>query len=241
MMSRQLTKQWGQACRIWILLGAIPACLMPPATVVQRAEAKKAAADPAPVKNAGDVPAPSKPTGVLISDGTTTTVMNLHPGGGWFIFNDGSAGGSMTPPSTGDFASALKGGAVHTAGRGFTDWGGGIGFNFQGAEALTPIDASDFTGITFKASGSTPMHVGLATKATMPEFNQCKKCYDHFAADIALSSTPKVYTFTWAELRPAGWGSPKPVFDPKTVVGLNFTSKGAIPWDFTIDDLKFTQ
>ena len=41
--------------------------------------------------------------------------------------------------------------------------------------------------------------------------------------------------------RPAGWGSPKAPFDPKTVVGLNFTSKGGIPWDFTIDDLKFTQ
>jgi hypothetical protein len=226
---------------IWILLAAASGCLMPPAPVVESARASKAAAG-APAKNAGDVPAPSKPTGVLISDGTTPTVMNLHPGGGWFVFNDKSAGGVMTPPTTGDFASALAAGAIHTTGKGFTDWGGGIGFNFQGAEALTPIDASDFTGITFKAWGSSPMHIGLATQMTMPEFNQCKKCYDHFAADIVdLTSTPKVYTFTWAQLRPAGWGSPKPVFDPKTVVGLNFTSKGGIPWDFWIDDLKFTQ
>jgi len=230
--------------RSWILVTALTGCLMPPASVVQsaRANSTAVAADNTSAKNYGDVPAPSKPTGVLISDGTVPTVMNLHPGGGWFIFNDHSASGSMTPPTNGDFPSALQGGAIHTAGKGFTDWGGGIGFNFQGAEALTPIDASDFTGITFKAWGSTPMHVGLATKATMPEFNQCKKCYDHFAVDILdLSSTPKVYTFTWAQLRPAGWGSPKPVFDPKTVVGLNFTSKGAISWDFTIDDLKFTQ
>jgi hypothetical protein len=228
---------------VWILVTAATSCLMPPASVVQSVQASStSAADTAPAKNAGDVPAPAKPTGVLISDGTGTTVMNLHPGGGWFIFHDPSTSGTMTPPSTGDFATALQAGGVHTTGKGYTDWGGGIGFNFQGAEALTPIDASDFTGITFKAWGSTPMHVGLATKATMPEFNQCKKCYDHFATDILdLSSTPKIYTFKWAELRPAGWGSPRPVFDPKTIVGLNFTSKGAIPWDFTIDDLKFLQ
>jgi hypothetical protein len=242
-MSTDSTAQIGKVVPTWIVVMLAAGCLMPPASVVQSAQASSTtASSEAPAKNYGDVPAPSKPTGVLISDGTQPTVMNLHPGGGWFIFNDHSSTGTMTPPTTGDFASALTGGAIHTTGKGFTDWGGGIGFNFQGAEALTPIDASDFTGITFRAWGSSPMHVGLATKATMPEFNQCKKCYDHFATDITdLTSTPKVYTFTWTQLRPAGWGSPKAVFDPKTVVGLNFTSKGAVSWDFTIDDLKFTQ
>jgi hypothetical protein len=240
-MSAETKGQLGKVHPLWILAMAIPGCLMPPASVVQSAHSSSTATDAAPAKSVGDVPAPAKPTGVLISDGTVATVMNLHPGGGWFTFNDHTPNGTMTPASTGDFASAMTGGVIHTTGRGFTDWGGGIGFNFQGAEALTPIDASDFSGITFKAWGSTPMHVGLATKATMPEFNQCKKCYDHFAVDIDLNSTPKVYTFTWAQLRPAGWGSPKPVFDAKTIVGLNFTSKGAVPWDFTIDDLNFTQ
>jgi hypothetical protein len=216
------------------------ACLLPPASVVQSTRTKEAT-DAPPAKNIGDVPAPSKPSGVLISDGTQPTVMNLRPGGGWFVFNDHTAGGVMTPGSTGDFASALQNGAIHTTGRGFTEWGGGIGFNFQGAEALTAIDASDFTGISFKAWGKGALHLGLATMATMPEFNQCKKCYDHFAADIVdLGDQPKVYTFAWAQLKPAGWGSPKPVFDPKTIVGLNFTSKGAVSWDFAIDDLKFT-
>jgi len=221
------------------------ACLMPPASVVQAVQASNAsstATDATPTKNIGDVPAPSKPTGPLISDGTQTTVMNTHPGGGWFVFNDGTPGGVITPPNSADFASAITTGAIHTTGKGFTEWGGGIGVNFQGAEAITPIDASDFTGITFKAWGSTPMHVGLATKATLPEFNICKKCYDHFAVDINdLTSTPKVYTYTWAQLKPAGWGAPKAVLDSKTVVGINFTAKGAMPWDFTIDDLKFTQ
>jgi len=226
----------------WLVCAtALPACLMPPASVVQRSQAATASQSE-PAKNIGDVPAPAKPTGILISDGTVPTVMNLHPGGGWFVFNDHTAGAVMTPANTGDFAAALQNGAIHTMGKGFAEWGGGIGFNFQGAEALTPIDASAFTGISFKAWGSTPIHIGLATKATMPEFNECKKCYDHFAADVVdLTDKPKIYTFTWAQLKPAGWGSPKPVFDSKTIVGLNFTSKGAIPWDFTIDDLVFTK
>jgi hypothetical protein len=240
-MNADRKRRWGKSLRLWIAAWALPGCLMPPASVVQASRASATKAEAPAEKNYGDVPAPAKPTGVLISDGTQPTVMNLHPGGGWFIFNDHTPSGTMTPSTTADFEAALKGGVIHSTGKGFIDWGGGIGFNFQGAEALTPIDASDFTGITFKAWGTTPMHVGLATKATMPEFNQCKKCYDHFAVDIDLTSTPTVYTFTWAQLKPAGWGSPKPAFDPKTVVGLNFTSKGAVPWDFTIDDLKFTQ
>ena len=56
---------------------------MPPASVVQAVQASNAsstATDATPTKNIGDVPAPSKPTGPLITDGTQTTVMNTHPG-----------------------------------------------------------------------------------------------------------------------------------------------------------------
>src|SRR5690349_21788098 len=103
-----------KASSLWIWALALPGCLMPPASVVQasQASAGTTATDATPAKNVGDVPAPSKPTGVLISDGTEPTVMNLHPGGGWFIFNDHTPGGTMTPPTTGDFASALKGGVI---------------------------------------------------------------------------------------------------------------------------------
>jgi hypothetical protein len=217
---------------------AVPACLYPPAPFVQarRAAATRPAAQAE--KNAGDVPSPAKPTGPLIADGTKPTVMNLEPGGGWFVFHDPTPSGVMTPATIDSFPLAMKEGVIHTTGRGFIDWGGGIGFNFQGAGALTPIDASDWGGITFKAWGTSAVHVGLATMATMPEFNQCKKCYDHFAVDIYLTTTPTVYTFKWSDMRPGGWGTKVPL-DPKTIVGLNFTSKGGVPWDFTIDDLKF--
>jgi hypothetical protein len=183
-----------------------------------------------------------KPTGALISDGKSATLLNVDPPGSWFVMNDRTSKGSMIPASTGEFTSALVNGAVHTAGKGFSDWGGGIGFNFVGADSLTPLDASAYTGISFKAWGSSAIHFGLATRATMPEFGECTKCYDHFAADITdLSATPKVYSFKWSQLHSGGWGAPHASLDPHTLIGVNFTSKGATPWDFTLDDISFMQ
>ncbi len=183
-----------------------------------------------------------KPTGLLLSDGKSDKIQSIDPPGSWFVFNDRTAKGVMTPASTGEFgATGIVNGAVHTQGKGFTDWGGGIGFNFVGADSLTPCDASGYSGLTFKAWGSSPVHVALATIATMPEFGECTKCYDHFAVDITdLTATPKTYTFKWSQLKAAGWGAPHASLDTKTLIGLNFTSKGATPWDFSIKDIGFS-
>jgi hypothetical protein len=188
-----------------------------------------------------DAPPAVKPKGVLLSDGASDKIQSIDPPGSWFVFNDRTAKGVMTPASTGEFgATAIVNGAVHSQGKGFSDWGGGIGFNFVGAESVTPLDASAYAGVTFKASGSAPLHVALATKATMPDFGECTKCYDHFAVDITdLSATPKTYTFKWSQLKSAGWGAPKASLDTHTLIGLNFTSKGATAWDFSIKDIAF--
>jgi hypothetical protein len=206
------------------------------------ADTAGAAATQASTKGS-NVPAAVKPTGTLLSDGASDKLQGVDPPGSWFVFNDRTAKGVMTPASTGEFGStAIVHGAVHTQGKGFSDWGGGIGFNFVGADSVTPLDASVYSGITFKAWGSTPMHVALATVATMPDFGECTKCYDHFATDVTdLTSTPKTYTFKWSQLRAAGWGAPKASLDTHTLIGLNFTSKGAVAWDFSVKDIAFTQ
>jgi hypothetical protein len=175
--------------------------------------------------------------------GNNIALINLDPAGSWFVFNDGTPGGVMTPPTTGDFTTAVINGALHTKGTGFKTWGGGVGMNFVGAAMLTPVDATKYRGITFKASGEGWVHVGLATVITLPEFEICKppSCYDHYMVDVKLSKEPKVYEFTWKQLRQVGFGSPRGKLDPKTVVGLNFTSKGATTWDFTLDDVGFLE
>jgi hypothetical protein len=174
--------------------------------------------------------------------GNNIALINLDPAGSWFVFNDGTEGGEMAPPSTGDFTTAVVEGAVHTTGKGFKEWGGGIGFNFVGNPMLTPVDASKYKGITFKASGKGWVHVGLATVITLPEFNICSaKCYDHYMTDIQLTGTMKTYEFTWDRLKQIGWGAPIAPLDTKTIVGLNFTSKGPTSWDFTLDDVGFLE
>jgi hypothetical protein len=183
------------------------------------------------------------PTGTLIWDGTSISNNgeSLVPPGSWFVYSDKSPKGEKMPPSVEEFMKAVENGALHTTGKGYTEWGGGVGTNLIGAPMLTPVDASKYRGIKFKASGKTPMNFLVGTVATMPEFGKCKKCYDHFMKSIKdLSDEPKVYEITWAELKQSGWGD-KTKFDVKTIVALNFTAKGPTPWDFTLDDVAFLE
>ncbi len=186
------------------------------------------------------VPPGVVPTGTMIWDGSKLEVSNIDPPGTWFMMNDHSSKGEMEPGTNGEFQNALSNNMVHTKGKMYTDWGGGIGLNFVGDQMLKPVDASQYKGIKFKASGSGSVHIGLATVATMPDFGICTKCYGHYSADInGLEATPKEYEFTWDKLPQAGWGAPKQKLDPKTLIGLNFTSKGPTPWDFAIGDLEW--
>lgn len=193
---------------------------------------------------------PVEPLAALIWDGendkrggNNIALINIDPPGSWFVFNDGTPGGEMTPPSTGDFVTGVQNGMFRTTGKGFKVWGGGVGMNFVGSPMLTPVDASKYRGIKFKAKGEGWIHVGLATVITLPEFEICKtpSCYDHYAVDIHVTNELKEYAFTWDQLKQVGFGSPRAKLDPKTVVGLNFTSKGPTAWDFTLDDISFLE
>lgn len=183
------------------------------------------------------------PTGTMIwsGEGISNNGESLSPPGSWFVYSDESPGGVKMPPSVEEFTKALENGALHTTGKGYTQWGGGVGTNLIGAPMLTPVDASKYKGIKFKASGKTPMKFLVGSVATMPEFGRCKKCYDHHMKLIKdLTDEPKVYEIKWEDLKQTGWGD-KAKFDVKTIVALNFTSKDAIAWDFTIDDVAFLE
>ena len=183
------------------------------------------------------------PTGTMIWDGASISNIgeSLSPPGSWFVYSDKSPKGEKKPPSVEEFMTAVENGVLHTVGKGYTEWGGGVGTNLIGAPMLTPVDASKYKGIKFKASGKTPMKFLIGTVATMPEFGRCKKCYDHYRKVIKdLSDEPKVIEITWDQLKQTGWGD-KVKFDTKTIVALNFTSLDAVPWDFTIDEVAFIE
>jgi hypothetical protein len=229
-----------------VAFGALPGCIAgPPPCSADGASSTASSSDSSSSTSAANdvtkiaIPPGVVPTGVGITDPSTAAVTNIDPPGSWFMMNDHSPKGTMTPETNADFPSVTADGLVHTTGKMYTDWGGGVGFNFVG-EQMKPVDASSFKGIRFKASGSTPMHLGLATAVTMPDFGICTKCYDHYSVDINnLTSTPKTYEFTWDKLHQSGFGSPKAKLDTKTIIGLNLTSKGATPWDFSIGDLEW--
>jgi hypothetical protein len=196
-----------------------------------------AAAEPVPLTEA------VIPKGTLIWDGQGISNLpeSIEPPGSWFVYSDTTASGSKSPPSVDEFTKAIENGQLHTWGKGYTEWGGGVGTNLVGSPVLTPVDASKFKGIKFKASGSTPMKFLVGSVATMPEFGRCKKCYDHHRMIISdLTKEPKVYEIKWEDLKQTGWGD-KAKLDVKQVVALNFTSKDAMSWDFTIDDVAFLE
>jgi hypothetical protein len=229
-----------------LVVALAPGCILPQgesadAATASNAKSSSATSEPAASKSAPP-PTPVKLTGPLLCDGASEKIQGNDTPGSWFMMmDDKSPKGKMKPESNGDFATSIVNGMIHTEGTGYTDWGGGIGFNFT--DPLAPVDASAYSGISFTASGSSVMHVGLGAVATMPEFGVCQppKCYDHYQTEITdLSSTPKTYTFKWAQLKQGHWGVPQTPLDPKTLVGLNFTAKfKAGRWDFSLKDLKF--
>ena len=238
------------ACGLVSISGCIgPPCVpcectkVPAASTSSEAKADVKSADTAATApSTQPIPEPVVPKAALIWDGGgISNLPNIEPPGSWFVYSDKTPTGVKKPPSVEEFASAIENGAIHTTGKGFTQWGGGIGTNLVGAALLTPVDASKYKGISFKASGSTPMKFLVATVDTMPEFGRCKKCYDHFMVVVTdLSPEMKTYRFKWSDLRQTGWGD-KAQLDTKAVVALNWTSKDAVPWDFTIDDVAFLE
>jgi hypothetical protein len=188
------------------------------------------------------VPDPVVPTGPRIWDGAgISNLPDISPPGSWFVYSDKTPTGVKKPPSVEEFESAIENGALHTSGKGYTQWGGGVGTNLCGGAMLTPVDGTKYKGIRFKASGTTPMKFLVATVDTMPEFGRCKKCYDHFMVTVTtLSKDAKVFEYKWADLKQSGWGD-RTKFDTKAIVGLNWTSKDAQAWDFTIDDVGFLE
>lgn len=240
------TKKRQKRAQILFLSGgtalALSACIAPPPKSSDDADGSAKSLTVADKIAALDL-VPVVPDDALIWDGANISLINIDPGGSWYSFADTTPGGKMLPPSTGEFEDNIVDGAIHTEGKGYREWGGGIGMNFVGSPMLTPLDASKYKGISFKASGEGWVHVGLGSVPTMPEFDICnmsaKKCYDHHAVDIKLTKEAKVYEFTWDKLRQAGWGTPQVELDPALIVALTFTSRGATSWDFNIDDVAF--
>lgn len=116
-------------------------------------------------------------------------------------------------------------------------------------------DASPYSGIGFWIKGttsagnesvrfsiSTPPTTESSAGGTCPDGDT--GCYNHFGADIILTSTWTYYSFTWAELaQNATWGIKVPAGyeKEKNVLAINFAPfLNTEGYDFWIDDVVLT-
>jgi hypothetical protein len=180
--------------------------------------------------------------------------------GSWYSFNDGTAGGTQTPDANADFVATANGArssafAARTSGKGFKEWGAGIGVDLNSPGAETPTgpdikkawDASAFSGIAFEAKGNVAIRVSVAEIATVPKVDggSCvpgtvdgMMCEDGHGTTIQLGSGWKTFEIKWSELKQEGWGW-KAEFDPKTITGFQFACLQNLDFDFQIDNVRF--
>jgi hypothetical protein len=177
--------------------------------------------------------------------------------GAWYAYNDGTAGGTLTPAAGSAFLPAKveppRGSSAYAArmtGSGFTQWGAGMAFNLndpgdgKGGSAKAVYDGSAYTAITFcaRAAASTSLRVNLATKDTDATGDVCSpaaKCADHFGKGISLSTDWTQYTIKFSDVAQVGWGQAIPTFNPAQIYSTQFQVAQGATFDVWIDDVQF--
>lgn len=201
--------------------------------------------------NAGGMP--SLPGGVDIIDDMEDGNFYLSPKppryGYWYVAGDMTVGGKL--PAIAELVAPLvpargaSTSAVHFFASGFTNWGASVGLTFADAsQKRTAYDSGDALGISFWVRGSvtdnTKLRVLFPIVGTDPSGKSCGgtgqgQCLDHFASQVSVSSDWQQVTVLFSSLHQAGWGVPLAAFDPKQMLGIEWTS--AVALDVWIDDL----
>jgi hypothetical protein len=207
------------------------------------------------------IPAGTDPTVIDdLEDGDEGIAENGARVGSWYSFNDGTAGGTQSPAEADDFKPAGVEGAcgmfaARTSGKGFKEWGAGIGLDLNapppatvgGPEIKKAYDASAYTGIAFEAKGNVGISVGVAEIATLPmaDGGSCTpstvegmECEDNHSKTIALGSDWKTYKIDFSTLKQEGFGKAVP-FDAKTITGIQFSVAQNLEFDFSVDNVRF--
>lgn len=177
--------------------------------------------------------------------------------GGWYTFNDMTVGGTQTPPETGFVPTA--GGAdgsayaAATSGKGFTEWGAGMGFDLNNPEAVGmtgprgTYDVTPYRGIAFYAKSNVPVRLAVATTGVTattegglctPSTTMGQECDDTHGANLSISSDWKEFTLEFADLRQGGWGKVVP-FEPTDVMAVLFQVDKSLEFDFAVDNVRF--
>jgi len=218
--------------------------------------------------NCSALPAPTNPDDVVstFEDGMGNVNQAAGRGGGFYMFNDMTAGSMQTPPP-GALPPARMvarcGGmfAMCMAGKGFTTWGAGMGTDLgmtagagDGGTAMkNPYDASMYKGISFWAKANpgsaVVLRVNVKDVNTAKEGGVCdatmssgaEACDDDWGKTLNLTTEWAPYTMLWTDLRQSGWGKASSAFDSKQAYSIQFQVNKGLDFDLCIDDLAFVR
>jgi hypothetical protein len=222
--------------------------------------------------NCSALPAPTNPDDVVstFEDGTGNVNQTAGRGGGFYMFNDMTAGAMQTPPPGALPPARMAprcGGmfALCMAGKGFTTWGAGMGTDLgmtsggaasdggTGMGMKSPYDASMYKGISFWAKANpgsaTAVRVNVKDGNTAPEGGVCnmaessgpEACNDDWGKNLMLTTEWAPYTLLWTDLRQSGWGKASSGFDSKKAYSIQFQVNKGLEFDLCIDDLAFVR
>lgn len=171
--------------------------------------------------------------------------------GAWYTYNDGSSGGTQTPAENSDFMGTSGGAdgsdfAANTTGSGFTEWGAGMGFDFNNpGDAKGTYDASGFAGIAFMAKGNATVFVAVATDAVtdeayggscVPGEEEGQECDDAHGAYFNLTDEWQPYALVFDDVAQEGWGQAA-AFDAATIVSFQIGVAEGVDFDLWFDDI----
>jgi hypothetical protein len=176
--------------------------------------------------------------------------------GGWYTFNDETAG-TQQPPGSGFVPTAGGAGdsayAAATTGGGFTLWGAGMAFDLNNPEAVGqtgargPYDTSVYRGIAFSAKGNADVRMAFETPGVtpvdrggtcVPGPTEAEACDDTHGVAIALADEWREFEIPFSQLRQGGWGQPVEL-DLTQVVAIMFVVAQDVDFDFAVDDVRF--
>ncbi|HET9956179.1 MAG TPA: carbohydrate binding domain-containing protein [Polyangiaceae bacterium] len=161
--------------------------------------------------------------------------------GNWFSFSDKT---SQSVLKIADDARPNSKYSLVYSGEGFTDWGSGIGFDFNnpGFEEGTkvPWDGTGHSALSFwaKAAMPTTIKVQLADRNTHFRGGVCTTCGHYWFKSIGISDEWKRYTIPFIDLvEEVGTEPPPPAFDVTGIVMFQIFMTAGIKFELAIDDI----
>jgi hypothetical protein len=181
--------------------------------------------------------------------------------GTWFVFDDGTAGGVLTPPQGSPAALVIslipggRGSSVHAAhvvgSSGFTAYGAGMGFDLNAPSSATvgAFDASAYSGFTFWAralgdAGVTDVTFNVLDRNTAPisSGGTCDggACSGYYGKNLQLTSAWQEFMVLYADLERPVWAIEDGLaFDPTHMIGCEFQVAQGQAFDLWVDDIYF--